>query len=224
MRALGSNLFDLKNYRVNCNYIPSVHSDKGGFCWPWKRRNNFNTQGGKMKKIKFISACIVGGIGVLIVLVLNRFEWGRRLNGWALKIWGGHTFNTPSISVSVVNSDRMTKLARMSCTGSGRCCRRLIEYEAYVSKSGNWQSSCLVSFFGQKTPNTTQGLWGNVVPMKKCVSRSGPHIWSKYFFFTLSAALSSFPSRCLYFRKRTPNSQSSIIPRWGLMSSWHSYM
>jgi hypothetical protein len=39
-----------------------------------------------MKKIKFISACIVGGIGVLIVLVLNNFKWGRRLNGWALKI------------------------------------------------------------------------------------------------------------------------------------------
>ena len=39
-----------------------------------------------MKKIKFILACIVGGIGVLVVLVLNRFEWGRKLNGWALKI------------------------------------------------------------------------------------------------------------------------------------------
>ena len=39
-----------------------------------------------MKKIKFISACIAGSIAFLIVLVLNRFEWGRRLNGWALKI------------------------------------------------------------------------------------------------------------------------------------------
>ncbi len=39
-----------------------------------------------MKKIKFISACVVGGIGVLIVLVLNNFKWGRKLNGWALKI------------------------------------------------------------------------------------------------------------------------------------------
>jgi hypothetical protein len=39
-----------------------------------------------MEKIKFISACIAGSIALLIVLVLNRFEWGRRLNGWALKI------------------------------------------------------------------------------------------------------------------------------------------
>jgi len=39
-----------------------------------------------MKKIKFISACVVGSIALLIVLVLNRFEWGRKLNGWALKI------------------------------------------------------------------------------------------------------------------------------------------
>jgi hypothetical protein len=39
-----------------------------------------------MEKFKFISACIVGGIAFLIVLVLNRFEWGRRLNEWALKI------------------------------------------------------------------------------------------------------------------------------------------
>lgn len=39
-----------------------------------------------MKKINFISACIVGSIALLIVLILNKFEWGRRLNGWALKI------------------------------------------------------------------------------------------------------------------------------------------
>jgi uncharacterized membrane protein len=45
-----------------------------------------NDQGGKMKNIRFISACLVGGIVFLLVLVLNRFEWGRRLNGWALKI------------------------------------------------------------------------------------------------------------------------------------------
>ncbi len=39
-----------------------------------------------MEKIKFIAACIVGSFAILMVLVLNRFEWGRRLNGWALKI------------------------------------------------------------------------------------------------------------------------------------------
>jgi hypothetical protein len=39
-----------------------------------------------MKKIKFISACVAGSIAFLIVLILNRFEWGRRLNEWALKI------------------------------------------------------------------------------------------------------------------------------------------
>jgi hypothetical protein len=39
-----------------------------------------------MEKIKFISACITGSIALLIVLVLNRFEWGRRFNEWALKI------------------------------------------------------------------------------------------------------------------------------------------
>jgi len=39
-----------------------------------------------MDKIKFISACIAGCLAMLIVLVLNRFEFGRRLNGWALKI------------------------------------------------------------------------------------------------------------------------------------------
>lgn len=39
-----------------------------------------------MEKFKFISACIVGGIAILIVLVLNRFKWGRRFNAWALKI------------------------------------------------------------------------------------------------------------------------------------------
>lgn len=39
-----------------------------------------------MKKIKFILACIVGSMAILTVLVLNNFEWGRKLNGWALKI------------------------------------------------------------------------------------------------------------------------------------------
>lgn len=39
-----------------------------------------------MKKIKFVSACIIAGIVFLIVLALNKFEWGRKLNGWALKI------------------------------------------------------------------------------------------------------------------------------------------
>jgi hypothetical protein len=39
-----------------------------------------------MAQFKFISACIVGIIAILIVLVLNRFEWGRRLNSWALNI------------------------------------------------------------------------------------------------------------------------------------------
>jgi len=39
-----------------------------------------------MEKIKLISACIMGSIALLVVLVLNRFEFGRRLNGWALKI------------------------------------------------------------------------------------------------------------------------------------------
>jgi hypothetical protein len=39
-----------------------------------------------MKKIKFITACMVGCIAFLIVLILNRFEWGRKLNGWAFKI------------------------------------------------------------------------------------------------------------------------------------------
>ena len=42
--------------------------------------------GGAMEKLKFLAACIVGSCAVLIVLVLNRFEWGRRINGWALKI------------------------------------------------------------------------------------------------------------------------------------------
>lgn len=51
-----------------------------------KPKRTFQHQGGKMKKIKFVSACIVGAIGLLIILVLNRFDWGRRLNGWALKI------------------------------------------------------------------------------------------------------------------------------------------
>ena len=39
-----------------------------------------------MEKIKFISACLAGSMALLIVLVLNRFEWGRRLNEWALKL------------------------------------------------------------------------------------------------------------------------------------------
>ena len=39
-----------------------------------------------MKKIRFISACIIGAIAFLTVLVLNRFKWGRRFNEWALKI------------------------------------------------------------------------------------------------------------------------------------------
>ena len=39
-----------------------------------------------MKSLRLISACIVAGVVFLVVLVLNRFEWGRRLNGWALKI------------------------------------------------------------------------------------------------------------------------------------------
>lgn len=39
-----------------------------------------------MEKIKFISACVAGFLAMLIVLILNRFELGRRLNGWALKI------------------------------------------------------------------------------------------------------------------------------------------
>ncbi len=44
-------------------------------------------KGGRtMEKIKFITACIAGSIALLLVLALNRFELGRRLNGWALKI------------------------------------------------------------------------------------------------------------------------------------------
>lgn len=39
-----------------------------------------------MEKVKFISACIVGSIAILMILVLNRFEWGRRFNSWALNI------------------------------------------------------------------------------------------------------------------------------------------
>ena len=39
-----------------------------------------------MEKLNFILACIVGSIAILIVLILNRFEWGRRLNSWVLNI------------------------------------------------------------------------------------------------------------------------------------------
>lgn len=39
-----------------------------------------------MKKIKFISACIVAGIGVILILVLNNFKFGRRINEWVLKL------------------------------------------------------------------------------------------------------------------------------------------
>ena len=39
-----------------------------------------------MEKIKLVAACFIGSMVLLVVLVLNRFELGRRLNGWALKI------------------------------------------------------------------------------------------------------------------------------------------
>jgi len=39
-----------------------------------------------MKNIRFILACIVGGIAFLTLLILNHFEFGRRFNAWALKI------------------------------------------------------------------------------------------------------------------------------------------
>lgn len=38
------------------------------------------------KKIYFISSCIVAGICVLLILILNNFKWGRRFNSWLFKI------------------------------------------------------------------------------------------------------------------------------------------
>lgn len=35
-------------------------------------------------KIKLVSACVIGVLAVLLILILNNFKWGRKLCDWLL--------------------------------------------------------------------------------------------------------------------------------------------